>query len=109
VGVRDDRPDRPQNSEDALALKFAAQYEKKLRYTAAWGRWNEWNGQTWLADPTCRVFDRTRKVCRAESKTCATAEQARKIASASTVAAVERLARADCRLAAVVEQWDRVL
>jgi putative DNA primase/helicase len=96
----------PKHSEDALALKFAEKHGKELRYTAAHGRWNEWDGKKWRPDSTCRVFDRARIICRAEGKTCPTPGQARKVASAATVAAVERLARSDRRHAAEVDQWD---
>jgi putative DNA primase/helicase len=96
----------PWNSEEALALKFAAKYEKELRYTAAWGRWEEWDGRAWKPDSTCRVFDRARTICRTASRTCEKPALARKVASAATVAAVERLARADRRHAAAVDQWD---
>ena len=49
----------------------------------------------------------TGEICRAASVECReTPNIASRIASAATVAAVERLARADRRHAATVEQWD---
>jgi putative DNA primase/helicase len=58
----------------------------------------------WQLDDTLHVFDRVRALCREVATNCERAAAA--VASAKTVAAVERLARADRRLAATVEQWD---
>ena len=48
---------------------------------------------------------RTRYICRQAAAECKS-KIARVLASAKTVAAVERLAKADRRLAATVDQWD---
>jgi hypothetical protein len=99
--------DRPaEYADDALALKFTHQHGSDLRYTAALGRWSSWDGHVWRQDDTLKVLDLARKVCRAESSSCQSGRLAPRIASAVTVAAVERLARADRRHAAIVEQWD---
>lgn len=95
-----------QFADDTLALKFTGEYGADLRYTAAWSLWSVWNGSAWKADDTLSVFDLVRKVCRAESARCGNIPSAAKIASAQTVYAVERLARADRRHAATIEQWD---
>jgi putative DNA primase/helicase len=47
-----------------------------------------------------------RRICREASKGCNRLRQARAIASAAKVANVEKLAKADPRLAATVDQWD---
>jgi len=65
-----------------------------------------WDGCVWKQDETLSVFDLARKVCREESAGCQDSRVAPRIASAVTVAAVERLARADRRHAATVDQWD---
>jgi putative DNA primase/helicase len=96
-------------ADDALALKFTDLYGNDLRYTAAWGRWSVWDGTCWKQDQTYYVFDQARKTCRAESSSCQNERLASRIASAVTVAAVERLARADRRHAATIDQWDRDL
>lgn len=83
------------NGEDAIALRFAEHHADDLRYVAAWGRWLEWNGKHWDFDDTLRAFDLARLACR----------EARKH-DAKTVAAVERLAKSDRRLASVIDQWD---
>ena len=104
-----DAPDdlRPAGySDDALALKFTERYGDDLRFTAAWGRWSVWTGAVWKSDDTLKVYDLARGVCRAESGDCEDERLATRLASAQTVAAVERLARADRRHAASLEQWD---
>ena len=52
------------------------------------------------------AFDLSRKVCREAATECNKAKIASGLASAKTVAAVERLALADRRIAATVDQWD---
>ncbi len=93
-------------TDDALALCFSDRYADQLRHVSSWGKWLEWNGTHWRHDPTLATFDRARAICRAASKTCNDPRVSAKVASASTVAAVERLAKADRRHAATVEQWD---
>jgi P4 family phage/plasmid primase-like protien len=92
-------------SDDALAAYFTARHGENSRFTAAWGSWHQWDGRQWARDKTLHVFDRVRALCREVAVTAKPAAAAR-IKSAATVAAVERLARADRRHAAVVEQWD---
>lgn len=96
----------PACSDDALALKFSQRHGDDLRYTDAWGRWNMWNGTYWKRDDTRQVLDIARGVCREVSSSCGDAKLGRQVAGASTVASVERLARADRRHAATVDQWD---
>ncbi len=98
----------PRFSEEGLALRFSRKYEGELRYVAAWGRWMCWDGMRWHEDDTLVVFDRCRAICRRASTEVGDAKEqaAMKIATAQTVAAIERLARADRHHAATVEQWD---
>jgi putative DNA primase/helicase len=100
----DARP--PEYADDAVALRFTERYGDDLRYTAAWHRWSCWDGQLWRRDETLRVFDLARKECRVASVECADDKLRLRLASAITVAAIERLARADRRHAATVDQWD---
>ena len=107
----DARP--PEYSDEALALRFATAHAETLRYIAAWGRWFEWSSVVWAPDDTLAAYDRVRHECRAaaaeitvHSNSDTGKRQAAKVASASTVAAIERLARSDRRLAATVSQWD---
>lgn len=100
----DNRP--AEYADDALALRFTERHGDDLRFTAAWGRWSVWDGLVWKQDETLKVFDLAREVCREQSACCGDKHLTARIASAATVAAVERLARADRRHAAIVEQWD---
>jgi putative DNA primase/helicase len=94
----------PPSAEDAIALVFAERHGHELRYVAAWGQWQSYGGARWAHDDTLHAFDRARAICREIAIDCERAGSA--VASAKTVAAVERLARADRRLAATATQWD---
>jgi phage/plasmid primase-like uncharacterized protein len=96
----------PELAEEAIALNFAAEHCGSLRYVAAWGQWRVWTGSVWVADLTLDAFNRVRRACRLASQTSKNEGQARAIASHKTAAAVDRLSRADRRLAATVDQWD---
>src|SRR4051812_19294236 len=96
----------PEFSDENLALAFSRRHADALRYVAKWGRWMVWNGSIWAEDTTLKVFDLARLVCRAAAAECDNAKVAAAVASAKTVAAVEKLAKADRRHAATVEQWD---
>lgn len=96
----------PEFSDEALALEFTAKHADNLRYVAVWGRWFEWTGDRWRQEDTLRAFDLARGICRAASTRAGNAKVADDVASARTVAAVERLPRADRRHAARVDQWD---
>lgn len=106
IGVEPDRRP-PEFSDESLALRFTAQHQHRLRYVADWGRWLIYDGKVWAADTTLQVFDHARAICRAASSECNDPTVAAIIASARTVAAVERLAKADRRHAATIEQWDQ--
>jgi putative DNA primase/helicase len=94
------------SSEDALALQFASHDLDVLRFVAPWSRWLRYNGVRWLADERLKAFDDARKICRATALQANEKKARMRLSSASTVAAVERLARSDQRLAATVDQWD---
>jgi putative DNA primase/helicase len=91
-------------AEETIALYFAERYVDELRYVAAWGRWLSFDGTRWHHDDTLHTFDRARAVCREIA--CNADKAANAVASAKTVTAIERLAKADRRLAATVTQWD---
>ena len=96
----------PAFSDEALALRFARSHAYHLSYVAPWGKWILWNGTHWQRDDTLRAFDLARQQSRFAAATCNKPKLAPMIASAKSVAAVERLARADRRIAATVDQWD---
>jgi putative DNA primase/helicase len=96
--------DIPPEAEDSIALLFAERHAHELRYVNDWGRWLNYNGAHWAYDTTLHTFDRVRAICREVAADSAKRSSA--VASAKSVAAVERLAKADRRLAATVAQWD---
>jgi putative DNA primase/helicase len=96
----------PPFTDEALALRFAETHSDDLRYVATLGKWFVWTGQQWKQDETLRAFDLARKVCRQTSAECNKGKLAQSLASAKTVAAVERLSKADRRLAATIDQFD---
>jgi putative DNA primase/helicase len=99
-----DKGELPPTAEEALALAFAARHGGHLRHIARWGRWLNYDGARWQFDDTLHAFDLAREICREVALECD--KPASVVASAKTVAAVERLAKADRRLAATATQWD---
>ena len=104
VELADARP--PEFSDEDLAQRFAERHGDELRYVAAWSRWYAWTGARWEQDTTFDAVDRARAICRAASSDAGRDHTKVALASAKTVAAVERLARVDRRIAATVDQWD---
>lgn len=96
----------PKFSEGALALRFSATHASELRYVASAGKWFLWDGTKWAKERTLKVFHFARVLCRRMSRDCSKEGLARRLASAATAAAVEKLARSDRRHAATLEQWD---
>lgn len=96
-----------QLTEDALAESFTDQHAEDWRYVAAWGQWLNWSGTVWRKEDTLQAYDLSRQICRAAARKAASAKLKAKLSSASTIAAVERIARADRRHAETTEVWDR--
>jgi putative DNA primase/helicase len=99
-----ERAEAPPFSDEGLALAFAAEHAKDLRFTNEWNRWHKWNGSYWSCDKTLVAFDLVRAHCR-KAAGQANKKQSQ-IASARTVAAVTSLSRSDRRIAATTDQWD---
>src|SRR4051812_24822401 len=90
---REARP--PAFTDEALALRFADLHSNDLRYVARWGKWLVNTGLRWEIDHTLHAFDMARRVCRAAAMECNKKKESTAVASAKTVAAIERLAKAD--------------
>ncbi|ALN78563.1 phage/plasmid primase, P4 family [Lysobacter antibioticus] len=95
------------SSDDGLGLAFTRRYADDWRYCAAWGQWLSWTGTRWNPDRTLVLQHLVRGVCRAAQAFADKPTQRSKLASASTVGGVERLARSDPRHASWAEDWDR--
>jgi hypothetical protein len=102
----DEAEQAPEYSDEALALCFAEQHQAQLRYVAFWSKWLIWRACRWIDDSTLHAFSLARQIARTQAIACDFPRQAAAIASAKTVAAIERLAKADRRIAAADSQWD---
>jgi hypothetical protein len=103
---KEKRPEDGALTEDALALRFSERHANDLRYLAAKGEWFRWDGTRWYSETTFLAFDLARQSCRADAQTFGNGKAPNSVYSAKTVAAVERMAKADRRQATAIEQWD---
>ena len=98
-------------ADENLAMRFTARHQDDLRFVNTWGRWLVWSGTRWQSDETILVNDHIRALVReASGEVLANRGRqglARSVASAKTVSAIERLARADRRHASQTGDWDR--
>jgi putative DNA primase/helicase len=94
----------PHNSEDEWAYRFAERHVDDLRYVAAWGRWQKFDGVRWHEDATLETKEYIRQHLRMIAK--ANGKKAAKIACNKNVSAIEALSRGDRRMAATSDQWD---
>ncbi len=96
----------PALSEISLADLFCLAHGKNLRYVFKWGQWLQWDNVRWKEETTLLAYDYAREICREAANACNKASQKKAIASAKTVAAVERIARADRVISAEIERFD---
>lgn len=94
----------PDHAEFELAKFFTELHGLSRKYVAKWGRWLSWDGRRWVPDDTLATFDLVRECCRERALIVDSDKIATAIASAKTVSAIERLARAD-RLHAVTPEF----
>jgi putative DNA primase/helicase len=93
-------------TEDALALRFSERHATDLRYIAKRGEWQKWDGGRWCSEATHLAFDLARDSCRDDAEAYGNGKPAKGVLTAKTIAAVERMAKADRRHATTIEQWD---
>jgi phage/plasmid-associated DNA primase len=93
-------------TEDALALRFSERHADDLRYIALKSQWLQWDGDRWFPEATLLAFDLARDSCRADAVQYGNGKPPARVYSASTIAAVERMAKADRHQATAIEQWD---
>jgi P4 family phage/plasmid primase-like protien len=96
----------PEFTDDAIALRFSAEFSRALKYVDDWSRWMVWDGRVWKRDNTLRVYDLIRRTIRAIGPESSDDRVRAKLAAASTVAAIEKLARSDRRHALTADNWD---
>ena len=93
-------------TEIALADRFVDRHHDELRFVAGWNRWMWYDGFRWLTERTHLAFEYAKLICR-QAAMEAGEPAAAGIATSRTTAAIVTLARADRRLAATSDQWDR--
>ena len=93
-------------TEDALALRFSERFADDLRYIATKARWLKWDGSRWFEEMTHLAFDLARQSCRQDAQAFGNGKPPASVSAAKTIAAVERLAKADRRHATTIEEWD---
>jgi putative DNA primase/helicase len=102
----------PDYSDEALANRFSARHRDDLRFVNTWGRWLVWDGKRWQPDETLMVTDHARGLVRYASGEILESNGSQKlaavVASAKTVSAIERLARADRRHASHCDSDERI-
>jgi putative DNA primase/helicase len=96
----------PVFSEGDIADRFAKLHSGHLRYVAKWGQWMRHDGKVWCEEETLMAFDLVRALCRRVARECNKSSEAKGLLSAKTIAGVERIAKADRRIAATIDQWD---
>lgn len=94
------------STEDGICTAFTRHFGKDWRYCAQWGKWFAWNAQRWNEDLVLYVNHLIRGVCRAASGRASSERVKTKLASSSTISAVERMARSEPTHAALADDWD---
>ena len=94
------------DTEDGLAAIFTRRFGRDWRYVAVWGRWLTWTGRRWNEDVVLYVQHLVRGICRSASARADSPRLKAKLASASTISAVERIARSEPRHASTIDEWD---
>ncbi|TYZ38968.1 hypothetical protein C2U34_26685, partial [Ralstonia solanacearum] len=79
---------------------FTRRYGDDWRYCSLWGKWLVWTGVRWNPDQLLYVTHLSRGICRAAALKAETPRQKAKLASSSTIASVEKIARSDPKHAA---------
>ena len=93
-------------TEDGLATAFATQHGPDWRYCAVWGKWFGWAGGRWNEDRTLHVQHQMRTLTREAAARCDSPRLRAKLTSSGTVAAIERMSRADPVHATLPEAFD---
>ena len=94
------------STEDGICTAFTRHYGQDWRYCAQWGKWYAWNNQRWNEDLVLYANHLIRGVCRAASGRASSERTKTKLASSSTMSAVERMARSEPTHAALADDWD---
>lgn len=95
----------PEFSDDALALQFVEQRSEGYRWSPGLG-WMTDDGIVWSRDDRLQRYDEARQICRDAASRADNDNDAWRIASSRTVAAVLTLAQSDQRIVVASNAWD---
>jgi hypothetical protein len=97
----------PEDTEIKMAHRFVQNAGGDLRYIPQLGSWRVWDGSRWREDDICEVWTRVHDYCaEASSRMLDRPGTCCHIASASTVAAIERISRWNPAAKLSAELWD---
>ena len=94
------------HTEDGLATIFTQRYQNEWKYCRIHGAWLVWDGRRWNQDRQGAVSEAIRSICTVAAHMAEKPSLQSKLASAGTIASVERLARKDPGHATLPEDWD---
>lgn len=92
-------------TDDALAVAFVNGDGQDFRYVSELGRWHVWSGAHFAPDVTGQIIDRIRAYVRCLA-VGVKRKEAEYLEAAKTIAAIERLARTDRRVAVSIAEMD---
>lgn len=96
----------PVGSQIALAERLAKEHEGLLRYVPQTNKWFKWDGMAFRHDRVTAIYDLARRLCRSASVETRDKGLQAKLASASTINAVQAIARSLPGIACVPESLD---
>jgi putative DNA primase/helicase len=94
-------------SEARIAEIFVERHGSEFRYVAQWGTWIKWDSTRWQEEKTLMVNDHIKAICTELSSGTGRNSEVRSLLKYNTISGAEKIARADRRVAATIEQWDR--
>lgn len=92
-------------SENGLAEIFADR-NPQFRWVGERGKWMLWDGQRWDVDRRLHHMTEARAIAKAVARSCDTAREEKALKRASTINAIQNLAKSDPQMAATLDQWD---
>ena len=100
-------PPAPSLSEDALAQQFIRQRGAMWRYVGSWAQWFKWTGIHWQIDGLGGAFHDIRLICRTAARETDKPQDARRLASAKTIQAVQKIVTHDPVIALAPDAFDQ--
>ena len=95
-------------SEARIAEIFVEWHGEDFRYVAQWGIWLQWDGKRWQEEKTLLVNDLIKTICKELARDGGKNTEIRSLLKQSTIAGVEKIARADRRVAATEHLGDAI-